>query len=248
MKLLKKIQRKIVRSALNGHYSEPPILNEAVNFDKQCIFIAVPKTGTTTVRSQLRQQGNALIENPHLNIVQVRDLLYVYFLIRALGRNESFPSESIPADADLRAQAKEVFYAFFKFSAVRNPWARAVSLYSRREGVRTHGQISFEEFCEKHLYASDTCRHPTLHHNQLDWLCDENGQCIMDYIYKVEDFNNAISEIADRTDGRIKLANKSKNVNPTSLSKKYREIYTEKTKKIIASRFEKDIDYFKYTF
>ena len=93
MKLLKKIQRMIVRSAQNTHSSEPLILSEAVNFDKQCIFIAVPKTGTTTVRSQLRQQGKALIENPHLNIVQVRDSLYVYFLIRALGRNESFPSE-----------------------------------------------------------------------------------------------------------------------------------------------------------
>lgn len=248
MKSLKKIQRMIVRRAPNTRDSGPLILNEAVNFDKQCIFIAVPKTGTTTVRSQLRQQGHALIGNPHLNIVQVRDSLYVYFLIRALGRNESFPSESIPADADLRAQAKEVFSAFFKFSAVRNPWARAVSLYSRREGVKTLDQISFEEFCEKHFYASDTCRHPTLHHNQLDWLCDENGQCIMDYIYKIEDFDNAISEIADRTNGRIKLANKSENVNPRSLSKKYRERYTEKTKKIIASRFEKDIDYFRYTF
>ena len=131
---------------------------------------------------------------------------------------------------------------------MRNPCARAVSLYSRREGVRTHKQISFEEFCEKHFYASDTCRHPTLHHNQFDWLCDEHGQCIMDYIYKIEDFDNAISEIADRTNGRIKLANKTENVNPTSLSKKYRERYTEKTKKIIASRFEKDIDYFRYTF
>ncbi len=30
------------------------ILNEAVNFEKSCIFIAVPKTGTTSVRCNRR--------------------------------------------------------------------------------------------------------------------------------------------------------------------------------------------------
>lgn len=225
-----------------------PILNEAVNYDKQCIFIAVPKTGTTSVRAQLKQQGAPLIENSHLNIVQIRDSLYAYFLKEALGENENFPSDSVLSDADVRSKAKEVFDSFFKFSAVRNPWARAVSLYSRREGVKTKGKISFEVFCKNHIYASDTCHHPTLHQNQLDWLCDENGQFIMDYVYKLENFDKAITEIAERTNGRVRLERKSANRNPSSASRSYRDLYTEETTKIIAKRFEKDIDYFKYTF
>ena len=167
---------------------------------------------------------------------------------QALGQNKSFPSESVPSDADLRAQAEEVFCDFFKFSAVRTPWARVVSLYSRSEGVGVNDKLSFEEFCRNHLYASDTCRQPTLHQNQLDWLCDENGQCIMDYVYKLENFDEAIKEIADRTNGRLKLARKDANHNPLSLSRSYRELYTEETRKAIAKRFEKDIDYFKYEF
>jgi hypothetical protein len=180
--------------------------------------------------------------------MQVRDVLYVYFLRCALEQNTNFPTESVPDDAELRAQAREVFDNCFKFSAVRNPWARAVSLFYRREGVQLKDKISFEDFCEKHLYASDTCRYPSLHKNQLDWLCDEKGRCIMDYVYKIEDFETAIKEIEERTNGRLRLANSASNTNPNSLSRSHRELYSDRTRKIIAERFEKDIDFFKYTF
>ena len=70
----------------------------------------------------------------------------------------------------------------------------------------------------------------------------------MDYVYKLENFEEAIKEIEERTNGRIKLISKNANNNPKSLSRDYRKLYTEKTKKIIMKRFEKDIDYFKYTF
>jgi len=168
--------------------------------------------------------------------------------MQALGKNKSFPSEFVPSDSDLRLKAKEVFDSFFKFSAVRNPWARAVSLYSRREGVQTRDKISFEEFCRNHIYASDTCIHPTLHQNQSDWHCDENGHCIMDYIYRLEDFDQAINEIAERTNGRVRIERKNANRNPNSASRAYRDLYTEESRKLIAKRFEKDIDIFKYTF
>lgn len=248
MEQSKIIIKKVIENKPKLQKYESLILNEAVNFEKKAIFIAIPKTGTTSIREQLQQQGNPLIINSHLNIVQIRDSLYVYFLKLALGKNKSFPSESISTDADIRVRANEVFNTFFKFSAVRNPWARTVSLYYRREGVRINGSLSFDEFCMQHLYASDTCGHPTLHQNQLDWLCDENGKCLMDYIYKLENFNDAINEIAERTNGRLQLKSMVKNRNPTSSSLTYRDLYTEETKTIIAKRFEKDIDYFKYTF
>jgi len=249
MKLLSRIaRRKVVENKPGPQSPEPLMLNEAVNFEKRAIFIAVPKTGSTSIRSQLKQKGKPLIPNAHLNIVQIRDLLYVYFLKETLGKNREFPSHSVPTDADIRARANEVFNSFFKFSSVRNPWARAVSLYYRNESTQLKEKMSFEEFCENHLYASDTCWHPTLHRNQIDWLCDEDGEIIIDYIYKLEDIGNALKEIAERTDGRLQLDNIVVKKNPRSGSNRYRELYTKETKNIIAKRFEKDIDYFKYTF
>ena len=61
------------------------ILNEAVHSETRVISIAIPKTGTTTVRSQIRQHGTSLISNAHLDIMQVRDALYVYLLKNSLG-------------------------------------------------------------------------------------------------------------------------------------------------------------------
>lgn len=248
MKKLKKLARRIIGNPSSPRSAGPPIPNKSVNFEKRSIFIAVPKTGTTSVRAQLRPQGAPLIKNPHLNIMQVRDAIYVYLLKQTLGKNATFPSESIPTDADIRSQAREIFHTYFKFGAVRNPWARAVSLYSRREGIQTKDEISFEEFCATHVYASDTCHHPTLHKNQFDWFCDENGDCIVDYVYKLEEFDYAMKEIEERTSGRLKLSVRTENSNPNSFSRTYREFYTEKAKMMIARNFEKDIDYFKYVF
>jgi len=238
----------LLKKRLLKRESLPLILNEAVNFEKKAIFIAIPKTGTTTVRTQLRQLGEAIIPNPHLNIMQIRDTLYTYFLKMSLRKNLEYPTKEILTDLDIRINSQETFNSFFKFSSVRNPWARAVSLYFRREGVPTSKKISFTNFCENHLFASDTCRQPTLHRNQLDWLVNESGDIIMDYVYKVENFNEAIKEINDRTEGRVQLKYLSANTNPNSKSKSYHDIYTDQTRKLIAKRFEKDIDTFKYTF
>ena len=224
------------------------ILNEAVNPDLKCIFIAIPKTGTNSVRTQITQPGIPMVPNSHLNIVQVRDLLYPYLLVSSLGRNGVYPNEEVPVDKDIRKKADNIFKSFYKFAAVRNPWARAVSLYFRNEGVKVKERLTFEEFCEHHSYASDTCSQPTLHKNQLDWLCDEKGQMIMNFVYKVEEFDSAIERIKEETEGRIRLIPKFENRNPNSRASNYQDMYNDRTRKLIMKNFEKDIDYFKYTF
>ena len=226
----------------------PDHSNPSINMDKQAIFIAVPKTGTTSIRTQFRPKGSFLVKNVHLNICQVRDSIYVYLLMQQLSTNFSFPNTHALSDTEIRHKAHLIFTSFFKFASVRNPWARAVSLYKRREGVKMSNDISFNEFIEQHIYASDTCRQPTLHKNQYDWLCDEEGKFLMDYVYKLENFDTAIKEIAEITNNRVKLMSLQKNVNPVSSSVVYRDVYNDRTKNMIAKRFEKDIDYFKFTF
>lgn len=223
-------------------------LNEAVNVDLATIFVAIPKTGTTSVRTQLKPDGSFIIKTPHLNILQIRDSLYTYCLLKNLRGNHGFPTRNVRADEEVREEADRIFSSFFKFSAVRNPFARAVSLYYRTEGVQVSHDMSFSDFCRQHIYASDTCRNPTLHRNQADWISDEGGRIIMDYVYKLEDFADAVREISNRTQGRVVLDAVTRNRNPSSLSNKYRDLYDDETKRIIASRFEKDIDLFKYSF
>lgn len=247
-KLLKTLEKKLNIEIVRPKTDIQLTVNEAVNLEKKVIFIAVPKTGTTTVRAQTSQAGTPLIKNPHLNILQVRELIYVYLLAKSLGSNMGFPNENPVFDADVKKEANDIFESFFKFSAVRNPWARTVSLYFRREGLQLNEKMDFGKFCEYHMYASDTCYYPTLHKNQYDWLCNEEGKMLMDYVYKVENFHTAINEINELTEGKVILFNEKRNHNPISKSSDYRNMYNDKTRKIIAERFEKDIDFFKYTF
>ncbi len=222
-------------------------LNEAINFDTKTIFIAIPKCGTTSIRQQLRPTGPFLIPNPHLTIRQISDSLYTFLLIRKLGGNNYFPNENVPRDDDIRAEARAIFSNHFKFSAVRNPWARAVSIYYRREGIQPHSMMSFEKFCENHIYASDTCLHPTLQKNQCDWLIDDNGKIIVDFVYKLEEIFDYLPLINKNIFGKniyIKFANK----NPMSSASSYQDIYNERTKRLIGKLYEKDIDLFNYAF
>jgi hypothetical protein len=240
--------RKPRPTEASASVAAPLLLNEAFHEPMQCIFIAIPKTGTTSIRNQLKQSGEFLIPNPHLNILQIRDSIYPFYLRRSLGKNPAFPIGAQLDDATLRVQARESFASFFKFSLVRNPWARAVSLYFRREGKPLHKEMDFVSFCEKHLYASDTCKHPTRHRNQLDWLCDESGKILMDFVCKLESIEWGIREIAERTSGRVVLTRLHDNRNELSRASSYRDMYNERTRKIIAQRFERDIDHFQYSF
>ena len=224
------------------------IPNEAINVTKKVVFVAVPKTGSTSVRSQIRETGKTVLYHPHLNYVQLKEVFYIHQLRSHLRENHSFPTTGILTDQDFRTMSEDTFDTYFKFAGVRNPWARAVSLYSRREDVQLRQRMTFEEFCEQHNYASDTCRNCTLHRNQLDWLCDEDGVNKMDYVYKLEDFDQAIEDVRELTNGRIELEKVNRNKNPNSRSRNYREMYNDKSRKLIASRFEKDIDTFKFTF
>ena len=128
----------------------------------------------------------------------------------------------------------EIFFSgAFKFASVRNPWERAVSLFYRKEGVRDQQNASFDSFIENHFYASDTCAHPTLHKNQIDWISDDNEKILLDYIFKLEDFSKAVQDIRERTNGLIKLQDTVANKNASSRSSEYRDLYSERTKKRI---------------
>lgn len=245
--------KSIVRKLVKGRPTQPTlptIPNEAVNFERKAIFIAVPKTGTTSIRRQLSQQGSKMIPNPHLTILQVRDSLYTYFLLQELERNHSFPTDMdrVASDEEIRKRAARTFDAFFKFGSVRNPWARTLSLYKRREGVQVSSKCDFESFCEQLRYASDTCRHPTRVKNQMDWLVDENGNLLVDYVLKLEERDKGIREIFALTEGRLELENLHLNKNLERAEEAYRDVYSPKARNHVEALFRRDIEFFGYEF
>ena len=104
-------------------------------------------------------------------------------------------------------------------------------------------RITFEAFCRQYRCASDTCLHPTLHRNQLDWLTDEDGRPAMDYVFRIEDWDEGAREVAERSEDRVRLPKVRLNRNSVALD--YRDLYNDETRPLVARAFEKDIDTFK---
>ena len=247
-------RRTLRRSIGQRVYRTPPhsYFNEAVNPDLGIIYVAIPKTGTTTIREQIspvpHRNERYLVPAAHLDINQIKHGLIFFNQYRRLDSNRTFP-HSTESTADITADAQAFFGTAFKFSTVRNPWARAVSLYFRKEGVQVSDALSFAEFIERHEHASDTCRSSTLHQHQYDWLVDERGDIAVDYVFRIEDIDTEIDRLREMSQGRVLLTPHTyANVNQDSKSNSYRDMYDDRLRKLVSQRFEKDIDHFKYTF
>jgi len=201
----------------------------------KCIFVEVPKTGSTSIRDVIGHPKKA-----HLDIWQIKhemendrnhyQLLTKVFLL--------FNKRKIKEIGENR------FKAYFKFGFVRNPWDRVVSLYIRK-GRKVATDLSFEEFVEWINLSSDTCIHPTPHKNQLDWFTDPDRNVIVDFIGKFEKLEEDWKFICSKLGINVALPHSNKN---ESSRKHYTEYYTDKTKRIIGEKFKVDIEYFGYKF
>ncbi len=222
--------------------------NEAINLELKTLYIAIPKTGSSTLRTATRPPEDYLVPREHLNWRELREVMRSFWIHKQLGQAWGFPDPCRKTTEQICNEADVVFDQLFSFSVVRNPWARAVSLYFRDEGVQCHRRMSFSQFVEQHYYASDTCVVPSCHKNQADWLVDEAGEIAVDYVGKLEELDIVIEKVRDATYGKVQIGNQLVNANKRSRSAGYRDLYNDRTKQLISKRFEKDIDLFEYVF
>lgn len=142
------------------------------------------------------------------------------------------------------------FNNFFKFSFVRNPWARLVSEFNYRNHSK---KMSFKEFVVKAMLFegdySDESRHIT---PQYDFLYDSSGKCLVDFIGKFEDLQKDFDVVCsklDIKDSKLPHVNSSvKKIIIKRPSHKYTEYYDDETKEIVEKFYAKDIKQFNYNF
>lgn len=189
-------------------------------------FIAVPKTGTTSIERFLinhldendidyfrGQAPNTTPDNINGKHVQLK------------GIHKAFP------DSNIR-----------KIGFVRNPWGKVVSWFNYLK-INTQSiysinkDLSFEEFviqAPKFVFT-----------NSFDFLTLDNQTVEVDFLGKYEsleqDFKSLCSFINIQWSPLLKLNCSNSNID-------YREVHTNKTKELIAQRFRMDIEFFKYKF
>lgn len=234
-----------------------------ISHKHRCIFVHIPKTAGQSVESVfLKDLGLTW---------KTRDPL--------LLRKNINPEISHQALAHLYAHeycqyhfiSRELFDEYFKFSFVRNPWARTYSFYKFLNAYPYY--LSFEDFVLEELpkmMESDPFVRP-----QYEYLY-HNGNCQVDFIGRFENLKEDFSRIAKKlglSTTKLPHRNKSKNrtfknilyefwsfvkrspgmltnIKPgkADLPKNYRDIYTEDSKRKVAELYAKDIETFEYEF
>jgi hypothetical protein len=211
-----------------------------VSHKYKCIFVQVPKTGSTSIRAIL---GKAI--SPHLNLWEIKMLMERYWLVRD-GRKDrmlEFLYLTLPKEKRLE-RGREQFDSYFKFGFVRNPWDRVVSLYERKEALELHRKMSFEDFVDWIQYSSATCVHSSPHRYQLDWFVDPNGTVLADFIGRFERLERDWKIVANK----LGVSENLPHSRPNPRERHYTEYYNSKTRAIIAQKFKVDIEHFGYQF
>jgi hypothetical protein len=139
--------------------------------------------------------------------------------------------------------------SYYKFAFVRNPWDRLVSLYAH---YHPDGRMeSFDAWLRRIMDVEDPFT--TTEANgcvlydsltNLDWISDENGNVLLDFVGRFEDLQRDFDHICDTLGiarRRLPHTNRSRHA-------PYWEYYDEETKAIVADRHQKDIETFGYRF
>jgi hypothetical protein len=140
---------------------------------------------------------------------------------------------------------------YFKFGFVRNPWSRAVSDYVwMQEEIKKS-----DSFLNYLLEQGEFKQRLTVRRNnrwrgdhvipQFDFLFDNSGTQLVDFIGKLENFQSDFDIVCD------KIGIPRKKLSRQLIAKKrkhYTEYYDDETRQIVAEKYAKDIEMFGYEF
>jgi len=184
------------------------------------IFIAVPKTGTTSMEAKL-DAVNA---------------------VEPISNSKHITLENLKAETDINLDS------YFSFSFSRNPWDRHLSIFKyykkmikfwdknpeKKQKWRT-GYERYKNLVGSYESFNDFVKgRPEWAELQTHWLSKN-----IDFIGRMENIQSDFDIICDKTGmDRLKLdhLNKSNSVD-------YREIYNDESIDIVSKSYKKDIDY-----
>ncbi|HEX8584600.1 MAG TPA: sulfotransferase family 2 domain-containing protein [Allosphingosinicella sp.] len=135
----------------------------------------------------------------------------------------------------------DTYESMTSFAHVRNPWDLEVSTYHyvlQNEGHYLHG--IFKKLDSFDNYISWRCRHAPF--QQADMLSDESGNLIVEHIHKFENLTESFAAIMKNLDIKSDLPKLN-----SSKHRDYQSYYNEKTRRLVAEAFDKDIELFGYS-
>jgi hypothetical protein len=221
-----------------------------ISYKNKFIFIHNYKVAGSSITQTLRPYGiknptyhhniNKLIERSFLNKFEINRKIVDKTLNKM--NNKSIPSH-ITAPKLKEMLPEKIWSNFFKFGFVRNPWDWQVSLYYYMLQTPKHHQHeliksmnSFQKYIEWRVNQDK--------HLQKEFFYDENDNCLVNFIGKIENLEEDFQRICEKLNIQTKIPHSNKSTRKID----YREYYNEYTKNLIAENFKEDIELFDYEF
>lgn len=223
-----------------------------ISHNHKCIFVHIPKCAGTSIASALGHLDDNQGQNglDHRSIRHIQPLFSHGFsfskenIIELARRYKRHYFNKTPNQRNKYTVTPAQYDAYFKFTFVRNPWARVFSWYKaamrdedeqKRLGI--NGHISFEQALNR--FAGKGLIIP-----QMYWLKGFNNQVSLDYIGRFETLETDFEEICKRASIKgIHLPHKNKGT-----GEDYRNHYNESSKLIVSEIYKEEIELFNYTF
>lgn len=232
-----------------------------VYHDLRCIFIHVPKTGGTSIAKALAashgdsQHGvkwnerglwDHIVAHP-----QGHGLLSRFLKMCPLNSIAGFYQQHLAACLLRDFLRPEAWSDYFKFAIVRNPWDRAVSIYTftaaQFEMDRTlrghHERAALFERCSS---FTDFARLLPLFFfpDQVSFIDDGDGNLLVDFLGRFESLDSDFAAIC----ARLKIECTLPHLNASAERDEYRRYYTEETRAIVGHVFARDVERFGYEY
>ena len=162
----------------------------------RCIFIHIPKTAGTSIEQKLKAFDElAPGVQDHSTLREIQPLFPRHFRLLLMKQPDLARRELLMDLLGLRRRrsrrvSRRVYRDYFKFTVVRNPWARVYSWYGNCMRDPHHGvpQCEFRDFVSRHLDLWEL-------NSQTFWITDLDGNIPMDRIVRFESLGEELPAI-----------------------------------------------------
>jgi hypothetical protein len=192
-------------------------------------FVDIPRTSSTTLRLTFYRRYGKLFGRPSTS--------------QGVGMGLIPPH--LPASQLKEQLGAELWDSLYKFTIIRNPFERVLSLYLFLRSNGKLQQLSFPEYVRK-LVSKEGYDYHGHYMSNSEYICDSDGNLLVDEVFRFENRKQAMPVIAKRTSCPEVATGKRKAYQTGH--RHYSHYYDSTTRKRIEEFFLDDFDRFAYCF